>query len=213
MNADERRCENDAETAKPRRHEESREEVPASDARFASVFASSRLRGLLLLSAFICVHPRFQSSASAAEVNFEKRWLSGIFYGEGANFGDFNKDGKLDVVSGPYIYEGPDFSVKREFMPREPADPLHYSKNFFAYSWDFNMDGWNDILIIGFPGAETHWYENPGAGAGGGDEKKPQHWKQHLVLKVTDNESPMLANLVGDDAPELVCMSGGHVGY
>src|SRR5688500_8647835 len=87
---------------------------------------------------------------AATAPGYEKRWLSGMFYGEGANFGDFNKDGKLDVVSGPYIYDGPDFTVKHEFMPREASDPLGYSKNFFAYTGDFNGDGNTDILIIGF---------------------------------------------------------------
>ena len=146
------------------------------------------------------------ANANAATTpNFEKRWLTAIFYGEGANVGDFNKDGKADVVSGPFIYEGPDFTIKREFMPREPADPLHYSQNFFAYSGDFNRDGWDDIFIIGFPGAEAHWYENP--------QGKDGHWKKHLVLNVVDNESPMLAHIVGDDSPELVCMSGGYAGY
>ena len=159
-----------------------------------------------LSSVFICVHLWFQPAA-AADVTFEKRWLSGMFYGEGANFGDFNKDGKLDVVSGPYIYDGPEFTIKREFMPREASDPLAYSKNFFAYAHDFNRDGWQDILIIGFPGAETHWYENPG------DTKSAGHWKRHLALGVTDNESPMLANLVSDEFPELICMSNGHAGY
>jgi hypothetical protein len=142
------------------------------------------IKFVLALSAFLCVHPRFQSSARA-EVRFEKRWLSGIFYGEGANFGDFNKDGKLDVVSGPYLYDGPDFTTKR----------------------DFNKDGYADVLIIGFPGAETYWYENPG------EKKDAGHWKQHLALKVTDNESPALANLVGDETPELLCMSGGYAGH
>ena len=67
----------------------------------------------ILLWSFLCA-----LSASAVQLNaqnFDKRWLSGMFYGEGANFGDFNKDGKLDVVSGPYIHEGPEFTVKREF--------------------------------------------------------------------------------------------------
>jgi len=171
------------------------------------------LRTALLPSVFIGVH-LWLTPLSFAQ-NFEKRWLSGVFYGEGANFGDFNMDGKLDVVSGPYIYDGPEFTVKREFMPREPSDPLHYSKNFFAYAHDFTKDGYDDIVIIGFPGQETFWYENPGAAASEA-AKEVKHWKQHLVLKVTDNESPVLANVVGappDTTPELVCMSGGHLGY
>src|SRR5215218_5465511 len=104
------------------------------------------LKAILLPSVFICVHLWLIPLPScAAEVTFEKRWLSGIFYGEGANFGDFNKDGKLDVVSGPYIYDGPDFTTKREFMPRQQYDPLHYSKNFFAYAGDFSGDSLDDI--------------------------------------------------------------------
>ena len=36
-----------------------------------------------------------------------------------------------------------------------------YSDNFFAWALDFNKDGWNDILIVGFPGTATSWFENP----------------------------------------------------
>ena len=36
-----------------------------------------------------------------------------------------------------------------------------YSDNFFAWPYDFNKDGWNDILIVGFPGKDTSWFENP----------------------------------------------------
>ena len=162
---------------------------------------------MLLLCALCGLCGPTPSLHAGTAPNYEARWLSGIFYGEGANFGDFNKDGKLDVVSGPYIYDGPEFTMKREFMPREASDPLAYSKSFFAYTHDFNKDGFEDIFIIGFPGAESHWYENPAAAKDAG------HWKQHLAFKITDNESPALINIVGDDAPELVCMSGGYAGY
>src|SRR6476620_193679 len=100
------------------------------------------IRFILLLSAFICVYQRFPRSVRAETApTYDKRWLSGIFYGEGANFGDFNHDGKLDVVSGPFIYDAPEFTMKHEFMPAQASDPLHYSQNFFAFSYDFNHDG------------------------------------------------------------------------
>ena len=61
--------------------------------------------------------------------------LSDQFYGEGANIGDFNHDGKADIVSGPYWYEGPDFSPdkKHAYYDAKPFDPKGYSKNFFAF--------------------------------------------------------------------------------
>ena len=46
---------------------------------------------------------------------YEKRWLSGMFFSEGATFGDFNHDGKSDVVSGPTIWDGPDFTIKHVY--------------------------------------------------------------------------------------------------
>ena len=100
------------------------------------------LSPVLFSSVFICVHLWLNSACFGQ--SYDKRWLSGIFYGEGANFGDFNKDGKLDVVSGPFIYEGPEFTMKREFMPPQASDPLHYSQNFFAYTADHLFaDIWN----------------------------------------------------------------------
>ncbi len=138
---------------------------------------------------------------------WEKRWLSGLFYGEGAAFGDFNKDGKLDIVSGPFIYDGPELTMKRAFTEVKSHDPLAYSDSFLVYVHDFDKDGWTDIFVIGFPGKEAFWYRNPGKA----DWK--DKWERHVVLAVVDNESPMLANIVGDESPELVCMSGGFAGY
>ena len=170
----------------------------------------------------------FVSAAIAGQVShtFRKTQLSDKFWCEGATFGDFNRDGKADIVAGPWWYEGPDFQKKHEIYPATRTFKLKkpdgteeqiegfegalgvenkYSDNFFAYARDFNKDGWEDILVIGFPGESSAWYQNPQKGEGA--------WKKHVVLDVTENESPTFADLTGDGKPEIVCASKGSYGY
>jgi len=98
----------------------------------------------------------FALADEGTQIKWKKVQLSDQFMCEGANFGDFNHDGKMDLVSGPYWYEGPDFSPdkRHQYMPEVKTfkPDNDYSKNFFAFTYDFNGDGWDDILIIGFPG-------------------------------------------------------------
>ena len=80
--------------------------------------------------------PLVLGAALAAETSvatYRKIQLSDQFFSEGAAFGDFNNDGKMDVVSGPFWYEGPDFKRPHEFYPAAPFDPLKYSDNFLAF--------------------------------------------------------------------------------
>jgi hypothetical protein len=136
---------------------------------------------------------------------FKKIQLSDKFYAEGAYYADFNRDGKMDIVAGPWWFEGPDFKVKHEIHPPKEFDPKGYSDNFLTFTGDFNGDGWPDVLYVPFPGAEAYWYENPGAKGG--------PWKKHLALKDVGNESPMWADINGDGRPELIYNSGGQLGY
>jgi hypothetical protein len=136
---------------------------------------------------------------------FKKVALSTKFFCEGANCGDFNNDGKLDVVAGPYWYEGPDFQKKHEIYPAETFDPHGYSKNFLTFTGDFNGDGWLDVLYVPFPGADAYWYENPGRSGG--------PWKKHLALHDCGNESPAWADINGDGRPELIYNVTGQLGY
>jgi putative membrane-bound dehydrogenase-like protein len=141
--------------------------------------------------------------------SFKKLQLTDQFFSEGAHFGDFNHDGVMDVVSGPYWYAGPEFTERHEFYKAEAFDIRAYSKNFLAFTHDVNGDDWTDIIIIGFPGEESWWFANPGAAGQG----KDGHWARHTIMPVTDNESPTFTDLTGDGRPEIVCSTGGQLGY
>ncbi len=157
---------------------------------------------------------------------FDKLQLTDKFWSEGANYGDFNHDGKMDIVSGPYWYEGPDFKIRHEYYPATESFKAtnwdgvvstiagfegalgvrnSYSRNFFAFTGDVNGDGWTDIVIIGFPGEASWWFENP--------QNKEGYWKRHTIIDVTDGESPTYSDLFKNGKPVLICFNGGYLGY
>lgn len=159
-------------------------------------------------------------------ITFKKTVLTQEFWAEGAHVGDFNRDGRKDIVSGPFWYAGPDFKVRHEIYPADKSFKVKkpdgseavvagyegglgknnaYSDNFIAFAYDFNRDGWDDVLVLGFPGAESWWFENP--------KGAPGHWKRHVAIDVTDNESPTFLDLTGDGRPEIVCSSKGAYGW
>ena len=162
----------------------------------------SKLALLVTCSAFA-----LGATASAADNvlhTFTKSRLSEQFFSEGACVGDFNQDGVGDVASGPYWYAGPDFSKKSIIYQPKPFDPKGYSDNFFAYTYDFNGDKRDDVLVLGFPGKDASWFENSG---------NDQPWTRHQVFNVVDNESPDFTDVVGDKKPELLCTTDGFIGY
>ncbi len=142
--------------------------------------------------------------------SFERQQLTDVYFSEGANFGDINRDGKLDAIHGPYWWQGPEFKVRREIFAPKPQNRDGYSTNFFTWVYDFTGDGWNDLVSVGLPGSAAVLYVNPG------EEKvleAANHWQTHKVFDGVGNESPQFANLVGDAQPELVCNHGGKFGY
>ena len=139
---------------------------------------------------------------------FERQQLTDVYFSEGANFGDINKDGKPDVVHGPLWFEGPEFTKQHEIYDPKPQNRDGYSGNFFTWVYDFTGDGWNDLVSVGLPGSPAKLYVNPGKNVA-----EAPHWQTRDVFNGVGNESPQFVNLVGDAQPELVCNHTGKFGY
>ena len=110
-------------------------------------------------------------NAKDLDHTFKKIQVTDQFWSEGADIGDFNKDGNMDVVAGPFWYEGPDFKKRHEIWPatasftRKKADgtshncfrvsapiwisgPRRYSRLAvrFAISMEPFVNGWCAML-------------------------------------------------------------------
>ncbi len=134
--------------------------------------------------------------------NFRMQKISDYYYAWTAAAGDFNKDGNLDLVAGPYIYYGPDFTKSRELFSAttlKPSTEFAYAHD--NYVFDFNGDGWPDVLAS--PPAVT-LYLNP--------KGESRRWQKYTVGNVTSEETVM-GDIDGDGKPELIASANGTVGY
>src|SRR6202008_3377920 len=95
--------------------------------------------------------------------NFRKQQLSDFYYSWSSGAADFDHDGNLDIVSGPYIYYGPDFTKRREIMLAESTSPSTSFNDFWVeYAADFTGDGWPDIINVSYGGnGGVTLYVNP----------------------------------------------------
>ncbi len=173
----------------------------------------------------------FSQAADYKLHTFKKIQITEYFWCEGAYYGDFNRDGKVDICGGPFWWEGPDFKVRHEFRPATKTSKIKkpdgteitipgykgafgnendYSDDFLTFVYDFNRDGWDDIIIYGLPGTEVYWYENP---KGQKNSDGTENWKRYRVFDVLDNESPNFVDVTGDGVPEILCNSKGFIGY
>lgn len=126
---------------------------------------------------------------------FQVQQISDMYYSWSSASADFNKDGVLDVVAGPYIYYGPDYTSFREIFPAFAYNP---SKEFTEvncqYAYDFNKDGWPDVFVAPPFG---RIYINP--------KGESRRWDMAAVIPGNINsEVTVFADIDGDKVPELV---------
>ncbi|MDO4586309.1 MAG: VCBS repeat-containing protein [Planctomycetia bacterium] len=142
----------------------------------------------------------------SSEPQYQKIIVSTKFHSEGAAVGDFNQDNQLDIVSGHYWYEGPDFQKSHQIYEAEDNfDPEGYSNSFVLFTDDFNGDGWTDVLICPHPGVTGYWYENP--------QNAEKLWTAHEASIELGNESQTWRDIDGDGQNDLIFNRIGFYGF
>src|SRR5205814_8383276 len=121
----------------------------------------------------------------------------------GIGTGDFNQDGKVDVVSGPFRWEGPAFDKKHQYFPPPPNNAYTDKTlgDWADYPYDVDGDGLIDSVNIMRPGTPSYWYQNPGKPMIDADVST---WAQHGVGTLVLEQSAFV-DLTGEGTPELVC--------
>jgi hypothetical protein len=130
---------------------------------------------------------------------FKKTVITRDFISEGVAVSDLNKDGKMDIIAGYYWFEAPNWT-RHEMAPSRTFDPRkEYCESFLNHAMDVNLDGWDDVIIVDYPGKPGFWFENP--------KNKPGQWKKHIIADSLGiaNESPGFIDIDGDGRLDILC--------
>lgn len=119
---------------------------------------------------------------------------------ESAGIFDVNHDGILDIVSGAWWYEGPDFK-KKHFIGRLAPQEDYYD-DFSTIALDINGDGRLDYVTGGWWGNSIRWRENPG------DPDQP--WPEHIIAETGNVETTRAWDVDGDGQLEIVPNTPGR---
>lgn len=143
--------------------------------------------------------PLEQSSA-----RFRPQQISDMYYSWGCTAGDFNKDGHMDVAAGPLIYFGPDFTKSREvFLAVTTSPGTNFTETNCQYSYDFNYDGWPDILSA-YP--RCNLYINP--------KNESRRWDKYMPVGTPiQTEINTFRDLDNDGKPELIYGAEGRIRF
>lgn len=145
------------------------------------------------------------SSATGQTISWKRVELDAKFRAEGVAAADVDRDGAVDILAGDVWYQAPDWTLHEIRKVGDYVPDKGYSQCFASFTYDVNRDGWQDYLVIGFPGAPCHWYENP--------RQQEKHWEEHLICLDASNESPQFRDLTGNGIPDLVLGSAGQMGF
>ncbi len=112
---------------------------------------------------------------------------------EAAGILDVNKDGKLDILSGGFWYEAPDW--KRHFV-REIKEEGNYFYDFANLPMDVDGDGWMDTAGAAWHNSMVYWVRNPG--------KTDEPWQVFEIDTPGNMETAMAYDIDGDGQLDIL---------
>lgn len=130
--------------------------------------------------------------------NFRAQKISDMYYSWSAVAADFNNDGVTDIVSGPHVYFGPQFTDRREIFPSGTLDPStrYPDEAMMQFAHDFTGDGWVDVLTVGAIRSPARLLVNP--------RNEARRWESYNVVPSVRKEIAVIADVNADGRPELV---------
>lgn len=137
--------------------------------------------------------------------NFRMQRLSDFYYSWGAGATDVDHDNVLDVISGPHVFYGPDYTRRSEIYLQLTSNP---SDTYTMDAWmqfvsDFTGDGWGDALNCSFTGGGCVLYVNP--------KGESRRWDKHVVVPAYQTEIGVLHDIDGDGKADLVYGGEGQM--
>jgi hypothetical protein len=127
------------------------------------------------------------AAATGQELNFKKHTINGQSEFEAAGAFDVDNDGDMDIVSGAFWYEAPEW---KKHDVRDVVRQGTYYNCFSTLPVDVNADGHMDFVTCSYFGRNFGWVENPG--------KPGVKWTYHEVDLPGTSEAAWAVDLTGD---------------
>jgi hypothetical protein len=140
--------------------------------------------------------------------HFTELQVSNFYYGWSAVAADIRHSGTLDIVSGPFYYLGPDYTVRRSYRAGRMYNPsLEYAPDMVNFAYDFSGDGWPDILASDIENGQRPLdvYINP--------RGELRRWTKYRAVSGITTELVLFKDIDGDGKPEVIFGGNGVYAY